>query len=56
MAKQINPNLEGTPSPEGTPKLEGKRGIGRNEPLRIACTVLMIALWVADLAVHHSTV
>lgn len=33
-----------------------KRGIGRNEPLRIVGTVGLIALWVADLAVHHSTV
>jgi leader peptidase (prepilin peptidase)/N-methyltransferase len=39
-----------------TPKLERKRGIGRNEPLRIAGTVLLIALWVAELVVHHSTV
>jgi leader peptidase (prepilin peptidase)/N-methyltransferase len=31
-------------------------GFGRNEPLRIAGTVLLVALWVADLAVHHSTV
>lgn len=30
-------------------------GIGRNEPLRLAATVLLIALWVADLAVRHST-
>jgi leader peptidase (prepilin peptidase)/N-methyltransferase len=36
--------------------LTRKGGIGRSEPLRIAGTVLLIALWVADLAVHHSTV
>lgn len=35
--------------------LKRKGGTGRSEPLRIAVTVLMIALWVADLAVHHST-
>jgi leader peptidase (prepilin peptidase) / N-methyltransferase len=56
VAKQINPDLEGAPELEGTPEPEGKRGIGRNEPLRIAGTVLLIALWVVDLAVHHSTV
>jgi leader peptidase (prepilin peptidase)/N-methyltransferase len=33
-----------------------KGDAGRNEPLRLAGTVLLIALWVADLAVHHSTV
>lgn len=32
------------------------RGLGRNEPLRVAGTVLLVALWVADLAVHHTTV
>lgn len=32
------------------------RGIGRSEPLRLAGAVLLIALWVADLVVHHSTV
>lgn len=32
------------------------RGIGRSEPLRLAGAVLLIALWVADLAVHHTTV
>lgn len=31
-------------------------GIGRNEPLRLVGSVVMIALWVADLAVRHSTV
>jgi leader peptidase (prepilin peptidase) / N-methyltransferase len=36
--------------------LTRKGGIGRSEPLRIAGTVLLIALWAADLAVHHSTV
>ena len=43
----------------GTGQLEeAKRGagLGRNEPLRIAGTVLLVGLWVADLAVHHSTV
>jgi leader peptidase (prepilin peptidase)/N-methyltransferase len=44
MARQISLNFK------------GKGGTGRNEPLRIAGTVLLIALWVADLAVHHSTV
>lgn len=44
MARQINLNFT------------RKGGTGRNEPLRVAGTVLMIALWVADLAVHHSTV
>jgi leader peptidase (prepilin peptidase) / N-methyltransferase len=33
-----------------------KGDTGRNQPLRLAGTVLLIALWVADLAVHHSTV
>lgn len=33
-----------------------RRGVGRSEPLRLAGAVLLIALWVADLAVHHSTV
>lgn len=32
-----------------------KGGIGRNEPLRVAATVLLVGLWVVDLAVHHST-
>jgi leader peptidase (prepilin peptidase) / N-methyltransferase len=44
VARQINLNFT------------RKGGTGRNEPLRVAGTVLMIALWVADLAVHHSTV
>ncbi len=35
---------------------EQKRGIGRSEPLRIAGAVLLVALWAANLAVHHSTV
>lgn len=39
---------------EISPKLGRNGGLGRNEPLRIAATVLLIALWVADLAVHHS--
>jgi len=44
MARQISLNFK------------RKDGTERNEPLRIAGTVLLIALWVADLAVHHSTV
>ena len=32
-----------------------KRGIGRNEPLRIAATVLLIALWIVELKLHRST-
>lgn len=38
--------------------VEEKRsgGLGRSEPLRIIGTILLVALWVADLAVHHSTV
>ena len=32
------------------------RGLGRSEPLRLAGTVLLVALWVADLLVRHSTV
>ncbi|MDE3131034.1 MAG: prepilin peptidase, partial [Acidobacteriota bacterium] len=39
-----------------TVEVEENRGIGRNEPLRIAGTALLVALWVADLAIHHSTV
>jgi leader peptidase (prepilin peptidase) / N-methyltransferase len=31
-------------------------GIGRSEPLRLVGAVLLIALWVADLLAHHSTV
>jgi leader peptidase (prepilin peptidase)/N-methyltransferase len=31
-------------------------GLGRNEPLRVAGTVVLIALWAADLAVRHATV
>jgi leader peptidase (prepilin peptidase)/N-methyltransferase len=31
-------------------------GIGRSEPLRLLGAVLLIALWVADVLVHHSTV
>jgi leader peptidase (prepilin peptidase)/N-methyltransferase len=38
-----------------SPKISRKGGIGRNEPLRIAGTTLMVALWAADLAVRHST-
>jgi leader peptidase (prepilin peptidase)/N-methyltransferase len=44
MARQISLNFK------------REDGTERNEPLRIAGTVLLIALWVADLAVHHSTV
>ncbi len=38
--------------------VEEKRsgGLGRSEPLRIIGTILLVALWVANLAVHHSTV
>ena len=35
---------------------ERNGGIGRNEPLRIAGTVLLIALWALDLTLHRSTV
>ena len=35
---------------------ESSKGLGRNEPLRLVGTVLLIALWVADLLVHYSTV
>ena len=31
-------------------------GLGRTEPLRIAGTVVLVALWAANLAVDHSTV
>jgi leader peptidase (prepilin peptidase)/N-methyltransferase len=31
-------------------------GIGRNEPLRIAGAVVLVALWVANLAVDHTNV
>ena len=41
-----NQTVEAKPNP----------GIGRSEPLRLAGAVLLIALWVADLLVHHSTV
>jgi leader peptidase (prepilin peptidase)/N-methyltransferase len=37
------------------PEAPPKGGMGRNEPLRIAGTGVLIALWVADLVVHHST-
>lgn len=30
-------------------------GIGRSEPLRVAGAGAMVALWVADLLVHHTT-
>lgn len=39
-----------------TKEQQRSAGIGRNEPLRLAGTVLLVALWVADLALHHSTV
>lgn len=39
-----------------TVEAKPSRGIGRSEPLRLAGAVLLIALWVADLVVHHSTV
>jgi leader peptidase (prepilin peptidase) / N-methyltransferase len=37
---------------------EGKKptGTGRSEPLRLAVTVAMVGLWVADLLVDHSHV
>lgn len=47
MARQINVTWIGS---------KRQNGGGRNEPLRIAVTALMIALWVADLLVHHSSV
>jgi leader peptidase (prepilin peptidase) / N-methyltransferase len=31
-------------------------GIGRSEPLRIVGAVVLVGLWAANLAVHHSTV
>jgi prepilin signal peptidase PulO-like enzyme (type II secretory pathway) len=31
-------------------------GIGRSEPLRIAGAVVLVALWAANVAVHHTTV
>jgi leader peptidase (prepilin peptidase)/N-methyltransferase len=31
-------------------------GIGRSEPLRLAASVLLIGLWVANLLIHHSDV
>jgi len=37
-----------------TVKAEKQAGIGRSEPLRLAVTVLMVVLWVADLLVHHT--
>jgi leader peptidase (prepilin peptidase)/N-methyltransferase len=36
--------------------LKRKGGIGRNEPLRIAGTVLMIALWIVEVKLHRPTV
>ncbi|HEX3804633.1 MAG TPA: A24 family peptidase [Solirubrobacteraceae bacterium] len=41
---------------EQTAERNASAGTGRNEPLRLAGTVLMIALWSADLLVHHSNV
>lgn len=41
MAKQIS--------------VKGNVGTGRNEPLRIVGTVLLIALWIVDLELHRST-
>ncbi|HET9093548.1 MAG TPA: A24 family peptidase [Solirubrobacteraceae bacterium] len=42
MARQISLNL----TRDG--------GTGRNEPLRVAATVLLIALWVLELALHRT--
>ena len=36
--------------------LESGGGIGRSQPLRIAGLVLLLPLWVANLAIHHSDV
>ncbi len=36
-------------------ELQERPGIGRSEPLRIVGSVLLVALWVADLIVRHST-
>lgn len=36
--------------------VETRGGLGRNDRLRALGTGVLIALWVADLAVHHSTV
>ncbi len=44
MARQINLNL----TREG--------GTGRNEPLRVAATVLLVALWVLELSLHRTLV
>lgn len=41
--------------PSQTGEAQGSRGVGRSEPLRIAGTVLLLALWAADLIVDHST-
>lgn len=41
------------PSPTG--EAQRSRGIGRSEPLRIVGTVVLLALWAADLAVDHTT-
>lgn len=42
--------------PAETAEAEKHAGIGRSEPLRLTVTVLMVALWVADLLVHHTHV
>lgn len=41
---------------EQTSSSEQRAGIGPNQPLRLAATVAMVILWVADLLVHHSHV
>jgi leader peptidase (prepilin peptidase) / N-methyltransferase len=41
---------------EQTTEAKPSAGIGRSEPLRLVVGVAMIALWVADLIVHHSNV
>jgi leader peptidase (prepilin peptidase)/N-methyltransferase len=51
VAQQIDPDS----APTRDPERPQNRGIGRNEPLRIIGTVVLIGLWIADLAVHHST-
>jgi prepilin signal peptidase PulO-like enzyme (type II secretory pathway) len=41
---------------EQIPDSDPKAGIGRNQPLRLSVAVAMVAIWVADLLVHHSHV
>jgi leader peptidase (prepilin peptidase) / N-methyltransferase len=41
---------------EQTSESKKPAGIGRSEPLRLAVTVAMVGLWVADLLVDHSHV